>query len=281
MIPSIIPFIKIIRPANAVMAAGAAMLGYWISDASLQLLSLILLIVATITAIGFGNVINDILDIKTDRISHPDRPLPKGELSSRAAVIYSILLCVISLLCARLVSVPHLLATVIPIALLIVYSFFLKGTPLSGNLLVGILVAYPLLYGGISGINFNHLIIPAMLAFLLNLAREIIKDIHDKEGDSASGIITSASLPDGVINVILYATSIVYLSMIFIPVWLKHMGYPYLIVCVIATLPIHFFRTNKLLRLKRDPDACTHVALLYKLEMFTGLGALLADKIFN
>ncbi len=27
----------------------------------------------------FGNVINDILDIETDRISHPERALPKGK----------------------------------------------------------------------------------------------------------------------------------------------------------------------------------------------------------
>jgi geranylgeranylglycerol-phosphate geranylgeranyltransferase len=277
----IISLIKIIRPANAVMAAGAAMLGYWISGVSLQLLSLFLLITATITAIGFGNVINDILDIKTDRISHPDRPLPKGELSVRAAIIYAILLCCISLFCAWLVSTDHLIATIVPITLLIIYSFFLKGTPLSGNVLVAILVAYPLLYGGIGGIDFKHLIIPAFLAFLLNIAREIIKDIHDKDGDSAAGIVTSASLPDKVINTILIATSILYLSMIFLPVGLKHLGYSYLIVCIAVTLPIHFFRSFKLLRSIRDQKFYTKIAFLYKLEMFSGLAALLADKIFS
>lgn len=281
MMKLLISLIKIIRPANALMAAGAAMLGYWISGVSLHLLSFFLLIIATITAIGFGNVINDILDIKTDKISHPDRPLPKGELTANTAIIYSILLCTISLLCALLVSTSHFIATLIPIVLLIIYSFFLKGTPLSGNILVGILVAYPLLYGGIGGIKFSHLIIPALLALLLNLGREIIKDIHDKDGDSAAGIITSASLPDWVINAILVTTSVMYLAIIFIPVALKYMGYPYLIACAIATLPIHFFRTFKLLRLKRDQKTCAQVALLYKLEMFSGLGALLADKIFN
>jgi geranylgeranylglycerol-phosphate geranylgeranyltransferase len=263
------------------MAAGATILGYWISGVSLQLLSFFFLIIATITAIGFGNVINDILDIKTDRISHPDRPLPKGELTIKTAIFYSILLCSISLFCARFVSPSHLIATVVPVILLIIYSFFLKGTPLSGNFLVAILVAYPLLYGGIGGIHFNHLIIPALLAFLLNIAREIIKDIHDKDGDRASGIVTSASLPDKVINTILITTSILYLSMIFIPVGLKYLGYPYLIVCVLVTLPIHIFRSFKLLRSKRDQKTCAQISFFYKLEMFSGLGALLADKIFN
>lgn len=281
MIKNIISLIKIIRPANAVMAAGAAVLGFWISDVSLHLLPFFLLIIATITAIGFGNVINDILDIKTDRISHPDRPLPKGELSVRAAIFYTILLCSMSLFCAGFVSTYHLFATIVPITLLIIYSFFLKGTPLSGNFLVAILVAYPLLYGGIGGIHFNHLIIPAFLAFLLNIAREIIKDIHDKDGDSASGIVTSASLPEKVITTILIATSVLYLSIIFIPVGLKYLGYPYLIVCIVITLPIHFFRSFKLLRSGRDQKACAHIALLYKLEMFSGLAALLADKVFN
>ncbi len=281
MMTFLISLIKIIRPANAVMAAGATILGYWISGVSLHLLSFLLLIIATITAIGFGNVINDILDLNTDRINHPDRPLPKGELTIRAATIYSVVLCCISLFCALLVSTSHFIATLVPIVLLIVYSFFLKGTPLSGNFLVGILVAYPLIYGGIGGSNFNHLIIPALLAFLLNIGREIIKDIHDKEGDSATGIVTSASLPDLVINLILLSTSILYLSIIFLPVMLKHFSSPYLILCISLTLPIHFFRSFKLLQSKRDQKYYTQIALLYKIEMFSGLGALLADKLFH
>lgn len=279
MFKFLIALIKIIRPANAVMAACAMMLGYWISGVSLQLLPLLLLIIATITAIGFGNVINDILDINTDRISHPDRPLPKGELTRRAAIIFSVILSCISLICAQLVSTSHFIATLVPIVLLIAYSFFLKGTPLSGNILVGILVAYPLLYGGIGGSNFNHLIIPSLLALLLNLGREIIKDIQDKDGDSAAGIITSASLPDSLVNLILLSSSIAYISIILLPVLLRQFGYPYLIACLTITLPIHFYRSFKLLRSKRDQKSCAQIALLYKAEMFSGLGALLADKI--
>jgi geranylgeranylglycerol-phosphate geranylgeranyltransferase len=280
MVKLIIPFIKIIRVNNALMAAGAVILGFWISGVIVSQTSLLLLVFAAIAAIGFGNVINDILDIKTDRLSHPERPLPKGEISSGTAVIYAVSLCCIALTCSLLVSKTHLIATLIPVILLVLYSFFLKGTPLSGNILVGILVAYPLMYGGLNGPDFKHLIIPALSALLLNLPREIIKDLHDKEGDMASGIVTSASLPEWFITLLLISSSVLYISIIFVPVWLHHFGSVYLIVCLCCAVPIHVMRSVKLIKSDRSIKTYAAIASLYKMEMFAGLAALLLDKLF-
>ncbi|MBN1601701.1 MAG: geranylgeranylglycerol-phosphate geranylgeranyltransferase [Chitinispirillaceae bacterium] len=281
MIKTISPYLKIIRIKNALMAASAVMLGFWISGVPFHLYTLLLLIMAAVAAIGFGNVINDILDIKTDRISHPERPLPKGEISSRSAIIYAISLCGIAIASSYFVSKIHLIATLTPILLLVIYAFFLKGTPLTGNILVGILVAYPLIYGGFNGPDFNHLIIPALSAFLLNLPREIIKDLHDKEGDMASGIVTSASLPGWLLHFFLISSSVLYLSIIFLPVWLHHFGKVYLIVCLFCALPIHIIRSVKLIKSDRSTKTFAAIASLYKVEMFAGLIAMLLDKLYK
>jgi geranylgeranylglycerol-phosphate geranylgeranyltransferase len=261
------------------MAASAVILGFWISEATMPLYTLLFLVIAAISAISFGNVINDIIDIKTDSISHPERPLPKGEITSMTAVLFALFLCGVSLICSLLVSTTHFFATVVPVILLIIYSFFLKGTPLSGNILVGILVAYPLIYGGINGPSFNYLIIPALSAFLLNLPREIIKDLHDKDGDLTTGIVTSASLPNWLISTLIITCSILYLFIIFVPFLLHHFGWIYLIICIICALPIHIVRAIHLSIKNKSIDSYARIASLYKIEMFAGLMALLLDKL--
>jgi len=73
----IFALIKIVRPGNALMTGAAVLLGSWLARSAAPLVSLFLLVAAAMSAVGFGNVINDIVDIETDRVSHPDRPLPK------------------------------------------------------------------------------------------------------------------------------------------------------------------------------------------------------------
>jgi 4-hydroxybenzoate polyprenyltransferase len=85
------------------------------------------------------------------------------------------------------------------------YSLFLKGIPLIGNIVVASLVAYSILFGAINADGFKTLIIPALLAFLLNLSREIIKDIQDEKGDRATQVFTSAKLPSLLLKTLIYS----------------------------------------------------------------------------
>ena len=165
---NIIPYIRIIRYHNALMAGLTTFLGYWLSDSSLPLSSVFLLILATICSTGFGNTINDIYDIDSDRINHPNRPLPQGAISVLSAWIFSLLLLISALVLSFSVSSLHGFATVLPLLLLTIYAFFLKATPIAGNLLVATLVAYTILYGALGSVGFPRLIFPASMAFFLN-----------------------------------------------------------------------------------------------------------------
>ena len=59
-----------------------------------------------------------------------------------------------------------------------------------GNVIVSFCTALVFIYGGIVVGNISDAIIPAAFAFLINLIREILKDIEDIKGDKRSGIIT-------------------------------------------------------------------------------------------
>ena len=71
--------VAIVRPANLVMACCAVTLGAWLAGADVAR-DVLLLLVAVAAATAFGNVVNDIRDIESDRVSHPDRPLVLGAL---------------------------------------------------------------------------------------------------------------------------------------------------------------------------------------------------------
>lgn len=274
----ITPFLTMIRIANALMSSGAVVLGIWISRAELSWYHQLLLAFTAFCSTAYGNVVNDIADVETDRISHPERPLPRGIISKREAGIFAGISAVTALSCAFAVAPVYGLATLIPLMLLSLYARYFKATPLAGNVLVSLLVAYSLLFGSLAAPDRKKLLVPVVLAVLLNFCREIIKDLQDAEGDRAAGLFTSASLPENALKGIIYGCSIVYLSLLFVPVKSEYCGAGYLFTVLLAVVPLHtvrvfyFVNTEWELRLPL-------ISKLLKFEMLAGLLALTIDRV--
>jgi geranylgeranylglycerol-phosphate geranylgeranyltransferase len=68
-----------------------------------------------------GNAINDYLDRETDKINHPDRPIPSGKLKPEQALFFSMVFFALSLLLALFLSfiVKSLLVVVIVVIALV------------------------------------------------------------------------------------------------------------------------------------------------------------------
>ena len=133
---------------------------------------------------GGGMVVNDIFDVQIDRVNKPSRPIPSGTVSLRSASFYYVFLTAVGLL---LNFFLHSVAQAIAISaaiLIFFYSYKLKSTPLVGNLAVGLLTGLTFIFGGAAVGNIQRAIIPALFAFLVNVGREIVKDMEDVEGDS-------------------------------------------------------------------------------------------------
>jgi len=271
-------YIKIIRLKNAAMTAVAVALGFWVSRSPYPLHGLALCMLAAICAVGFGNIVNDIHDEESDKTNHPDRPLPKGEISRRAAWIWALILAACALACGFSVSTAHGIGCLVPLALLALYAFALKGTPLAGNIIVSLMVAYAILYGALGAPQLFHLFMPAFLAFLLNLCREIVKDLQDKAGDALHGVITTASLPAAILTGMLFWFGIVYVLNMFVPFLMGHFGIAYLAICIFVLIPLHASWFIKLFK-KPDSKAYAKISSLIKLEMLGGLAALAVDRL--
>lgn len=140
--------------------------------------------------VGAGNSLNDYFDIETDRIAHPDRPLPKGALPRSAASISSAVMFATCVVLALFINLLSLMIVVLAIIAMIVYELWMKSQGLLGNILIALLVAGLFEFSGsVVGMPDKTLVLAA-LSGLSTLGREIVKDIEDIEGD-----VTRKTLP--------------------------------------------------------------------------------------
>lgn len=177
--------------------------------------SLVVLVVVFITAAG--NIINDYFDQKVDKINKPERVIVGKTVKRRVAMFLNHALNILAVGLCLLVCVhtEYWKPLAVPVAvatLLWLYSPFLKKKPLIGNVIVAAMVAMVPLWAGVFEIHMdkrfyadllgeNHALFSTMwkwllafsgFAFLLTLAREVVKDLEDIEGDREGGYRTLA-----------------------------------------------------------------------------------------
>ena len=211
------PYLKLLRVGNlGFLAILLFVMEYWVATPLLQraLLSeqmpwwvLTLLIISVVCIAAGGYVVNDYFDVKIDRINRPDDLVVTRFISRDTAMLMFQILTAIGIVCGAGVSwwahswTLLFIYIVIP-GLLWFYSASYKRMLLLGNLVVAfvsaivpILVAIAnadylrhlygemLAYTPVVGEMYMWLSGFAVFAFLTTLAREMVKDIQDVEGD--------------------------------------------------------------------------------------------------
>jgi geranylgeranylglycerol-phosphate geranylgeranyltransferase len=182
---------RITRPVNSLAAGLAAIVAYLIASGTVIPEALLLfVVVALVTAAG--NVINDYFDIEIDRVNRPDRPIPSGQVSLPAARAFAVTLFLAGILVCLLTNGLCIAIAVFNSLLLVAYAAWLKRTPLFGNITVSYLAASMFLFGGaLGGLQGLYQVMPfAVMTFFAMLARELVKDAEDVDGDRTSGAVT-------------------------------------------------------------------------------------------
>ena len=208
-------YLSLIRPLNLLLLGIVQLLIKFVLfdvfevETTMNTIQFGLLVLATLAIAAGGNVINDICDQEIDRINKPEKRIVGKRITERKAYSYFVLLNVLGVGCgfvlANQLGKPGLAATFIVIsALLYIYSSQLKAMLLVGNLLISVLVAfsllvvlifdfYPMAENGLSDAQrmVSKLVFDyALFAFILNLIREMVKDLEDINGDKNGGIST-------------------------------------------------------------------------------------------
>ena len=227
----IVGYIRILRPINIIISVITVMICADILNELQNTPLLIFTIMTVVLFIGGANTFNDIHDINTDKINKPYRPIVCGDISMRAAKIYFIILILTGVgFCLFLPVQAVLIALLIAIPVMILYSIKFKSKPLLGNLLISFLLGLTFLFCGFVFGNVFPMIIPASLAFFLTLVRELTKDIEDYVGDNKSGLRTMPivfGLNKSIKLVIFFALVTGILSLI--PYFINYYSWYYLI----------------------------------------------------
>lgn len=275
----IIAYIKITRPLNVVITFFVVVVAILISQKEQTDFYVILL--ASITAAlvaAAGNIVNDIFDIETDKISHTNRVLVLGKISKKEAWTEYLLLNSISIVISVSLAVKLMVVVLGTIILLYIYSAALKKLPLIGNLTIAFLTGLTFIYGGYAAGNPVAAIVPAVFGFLINLIREIVKDILDIEGDNELnyrtlpikfGIHKSKKLIILITLILIVFTVYPFLTEIY------HIEYFIIVMVFVNPLLILCL---KLLFNRKKATGITVVSNLLKLTMVLGLVAIYFGK---
>lgn len=232
---------------------------------------------------GGGNALNDYLDIESDRINHPNRPLPSGELPPFMAIIMSLALDIAAIISAAAVNLVVLVIVVLSIILLAVYNFSLKKTVLLGNLIISVLGGMTFIVGGLA-VDLHAVfilpgpLVPAVFAFLFHLGRELLKDIADFEGDIKANCRTLISVLSS--NSVMIIVSIIYAVLTFltlIPIYQNWFRPAY---AYIAILPVDIpiIIINIYFWISKSPARFAFAGTALKLLMLFGLLAFYIGK---
>ncbi|MGZ7095010.1 MAG: UbiA family prenyltransferase [Methanobacterium sp.] len=181
-------YLEILRPGNAVMAVIAIFL-MMIITGNFTLSPLLACFVVFVVT-GAGNSINDYFDYKIDAINKPRRPIPSGRISRNVAGVYSSSLFVIGIIVAFYASFLLGMIAFLSSLLMIYYAYSLKRKIIIGNLSISFLTGLCFVFGGIAVDAISTSIYLGFYAFLMTMAREVVKDIEDAEGDRKEGAKT-------------------------------------------------------------------------------------------
>jgi len=265
------------------MAGVGVWLGGYLANDAEKSVEIFLASLSAALVCGGGNAVNDYLDIESDRLNHPNRPLPKGDLPPYLAILTALIFNIAAIIIAAMINSTILMIVIGSIILLTAYNFRLKKLPLMGNLTISILGGATFIVGGLA-VNAASIailpgpVVPAFFASLLHLGREFIKDIADFEGDMKVNCKTLLSiLSQNSIMIILSVLYAVLVILTLVPVYLDwyRQAYGY-IAFLLVDIPIIIILIY--LWLSRSKSRFSKGGSVLKLLMLFGLFAFLLGK---
>ncbi len=174
---------RLSRPLNVLIALLVVQVGFNLAGQCPLPWARLLAFLAVALITAGGNILNDVADLPVDRVAHPERPLPRGEVSSTLALAVAAAFLLLGVAAAwPLGSGPFGLALVAA-GLLVFYNLRGKWIPLLGNLIVSLVSGLTFVFAGAVLGRPEREVFPFAFAFLLHLARELVKDLQDREGD--------------------------------------------------------------------------------------------------
>ena len=314
---NILSFFKFIRAVNLFIIALSISLFYWLilvpahhyklftGLLPFTTLEFILFLLSIVFIAAAGNIINDYFDFELDKEFKPERPLAQGAFSLDTAMYLHAILAFAGIglgfyLGYKANSFKIGYIYIICTLMLYVYSAFLKKMPLAGNVLISALSGFVFVLLMMFEVNFlntiyfegSKYVLDLLLwqvkfyggfAFLISLAREVVKDIEDKEGDAEYQVNTIAvqfgetvaKITVAIVLVVLLA-GLSFFMRGFIEV---HAIKEFVYLSIAVVLPV--LVSIVLVFLAKEKKQYSQISLLLKIIMLMGILSIPAFYLFN
>jgi geranylgeranylglycerol-phosphate geranylgeranyltransferase len=275
----IIGFLKISRPLNCLITFMTVIVGGLICSNDKHItVKLVLAGIIGFIVTATGNSINDFYDIDVDKINRPDRPLPSGILASKSVLIFCVILILIAPILSLQINIYAFIISIISILLLFLYSYKLKRIPLIGNILVSLLTVLAFIFGGVVVGNVTLAIIPAVFAFLINLIREVIKDMEDANGDMLLDISTfPIRFGDRASKYLVIGVTVILVLFTLIPFVFHTYSIEFFLIVMVIVNPILVYIVKSIFE-DSSKQNLGRISSLLKLNMVVGLIAIYVGK---
>jgi len=286
---SLTGYVELTRPHNLLATALTTLVG-WLSVgifSQQEILNPIYPLLTVCLVAAGGYVINDYFDAEVDSVNKPYRPIPSGRVSRRGAAVFSLLLAIIGVALSLTSGMLTFGFAVFNAALVFAYSYKIKEWGFIGNAVVAFQGAASIIYGALALAEYQgdvtlmkYSLIPALYAFLLLLAREIVKTIEDFEADSLRDV---KSIPRvlGIPAAAKISALIIALVIAISPAPYLLTGYGYLYVALVIPTDIMLaYAIAVLIKLpsKKNPmERAGKLRSLLKVSIFLGILAFLLD----
>jgi len=271
----LLAIIKMSRPVNSAITFVVVFVAAIICKTSQTIdITVIYASLSAMIVAAAGNIINDYFDFEIDKINRPERALPSGKLNKNTAVIAYFIFTVLAIYLSTLINYYAVIIVLSTTLLLFIYSMYFKGVPLIGNIIVALCTGLAFIYGGIAVGNWKLGIIPSVFAFLINLIREILKDVEDLNGDLKNNIVTfPGKYGIGKTKIVITITTLALVLVTFYPFVFKIYSIGYFLI-VLFTVDIILIIFLKELNKKTFKEKISSMSNYLKIAMIFGLLAI-------
>ncbi|HBD26051.1 geranylgeranylglycerol-phosphate geranylgeranyltransferase [Flavobacterium sp.] len=290
-------YLKLIRYQNLLMLAFMQLVFRYLFlkqsyvDLALTDFNYILLVIATVCIAAGGYVINNIMDQDTDEIAKPQNRVVGVSITETVAYNWYIGLTIVGVgigfYLSNVIYKPTFASMFILVAtLLYMYATSFKQIPVLGNVVVALMLSTSIIIIGLFDIlpaidvdnrfrmkeAFDILMHYAIFAFIINLIREIVKDMEDMDGDYQSGI-NSLPIAIGVqkTKIIVGVLTIISISILayYVNSNLFELDYVVYYAMVLIVGPLIYFGV-KLMNAANKKEF-HHLSLVLKIILFFGI----------
>ncbi len=259
------------------------------------------LVVSSVLVAAAGYIINDYFDLNIDQVNKPHKNVINTVISRRWAIFWHLFLSLLGVLSTALaVSLSKwylILANIICVILLWLYSTSLKRRVLIGNVVISLLASWTILFLFFAKVPFQSAFgvsdpqtvkffrvsfLYAGFAFIISLIREAIKDVEDIEGDRKYGCRTLpivAGIPATKIYTSVWLV-VILIALIVLQFYVLQFGWWFAVLYSIAFVIIPLFSFFIKLNKAKDKNDFAQLSSSAKWIMMTGILSMIFFLIY-